>query len=45
MAQKAQTLFIDGLNGNEADGAVRFGLDGANYEIDLNSLLVDMEGS
>ena len=37
MAQKIQTLFIDDLDGGEADGAVRFGLDGTDYEIDLNA--------
>ena len=37
MAQKMQTLFIDDLDGSEADGTVRFGLDGADYEIDLNT--------
>ena len=37
MAQKIQTLFIDDIDGSEADGTVRFGLDGAEYEIDLNS--------
>ena len=37
MAQKVQTLFVDDLDGSEADGAVRFGLDGAEYEIDLNA--------
>ena len=37
MAQKIQTLFVDDLDGSEADGAVRFGLDGTDYEIDLNS--------
>lgn len=37
MAQKVQTLFIDDLDGSEADGTVRFGLDGTNYEIDLNT--------
>jgi len=36
MAQKIQTLFIDDLDGGEADGTVRFALDGASYEIDLN---------
>ncbi len=36
MAQKIQTLFIDDLDGSEADGTVRFGLDGADYEIDLS---------
>jgi nucleoid-associated protein Lsr2 len=37
MAQKVQTLFIDDLDGSAADGTVRFGLDGADYEIDLNA--------
>ena len=36
MAQKIQTLFIDDLDGSAAEGTVRFGLDGAEYEIDLN---------
>jgi hypothetical protein len=37
MAQKIQTLFIDDIDGGEAEGTVRFGLDGTEYEIDLNS--------
>ena len=37
MAEKVQTLFIDDLDGSEADGTVRFGLDSAEYEIDLNT--------
>jgi hypothetical protein len=37
MAQKIQTLFIDDLDGGEAEGTVRFSLDGAEYEIDLNA--------
>src|ERR1700730_6094313 len=37
MAQKVQTLFIDDRDGSEADGTVRFGLDGTDYEIDLNT--------
>ncbi len=37
MAQKIQILLIDDLDGSAADGAVRFGLDGAEYEIDLNA--------
>ncbi len=36
MAQKIETLFIDDLDGSEAEGTVRFGLDGTEYEIDLN---------
>ena len=37
MAQKIQTLLIDDLDGGEAAGTVRFGLDGAEYEIDLSA--------
>ena len=37
MVQKVQTLFIDDLDGSDAEGTVRFGLDGAEYEIDLNT--------
>ena len=37
MAQKIQTLFIDDLDGSEADGTVRFGLDGTDDESDLNT--------
>jgi hypothetical protein len=37
MAQKVQTLFVDDLDGSEAEGTVRFGLDSAEYEIDLNA--------
>ena len=36
MAQKILTLFIDDLDGSDAEGTVRFGLDGTMYEIDLN---------
>ncbi len=37
MAQKIQTLFVDDLDGSEAEGTVRFGLDGVSYEIDLST--------
>jgi hypothetical protein len=37
VAQKIQTLFIDDLDGSEAEGTVSFGLDGTEYEIDLNA--------
>ena len=37
MAQKIQTFFIDDLDGGEAEATVRFGLDGAEYEIDLSA--------
>jgi len=38
MAQRIQTLFIDDLDGSPAEGTVRFALDGAHYEIDLNAV-------
>jgi Lsr2 len=41
MAQKIQTLFIDDIDGGEADGTVRFSLDGTEYEIDLNTKHTD----
>ena len=37
MAQQVQTLFIDDIDGGDAEGTVRFGLDGTDYEIDLNA--------
>ena len=37
MVQRIQTLLIDDLDGGEADGTVRFGLDGTEYEIDLSA--------
>lgn len=37
MAQKIQILFVDDLDGREVEDTVRFGLDGAEYEIDLNA--------
>jgi hypothetical protein len=37
VAQKIQTLFIDDIDGGEAEGTVRFGLDGTDYEIDLSA--------
>ena len=37
MAQKIQTLFIDDIDGGEADGTIRFGLDATEYEIDLSA--------
>jgi hypothetical protein len=37
VAQKIQTLFIDDIDGSEAEGTIRFGLDGAEYEIDLSA--------
>jgi len=37
MAQRIQTLLIDDIDGGEAAGTVRFGLDGTEYEIDLSA--------
>jgi len=37
MAQKVQTFLIDDLDGSEAEDTVFFGLDGAQYEIDLST--------
>jgi len=37
VAQKIQVLFVDDLDGSQAEGTVRFGLDGTEYEIDLNA--------
>jgi hypothetical protein len=37
MAQKVQTRYIDDIDGGEAEGMVRFGLEGTDYEIDLSA--------
>jgi hypothetical protein len=37
MAQQIHTLFIDDIDGGPAEGPVRFGLDGTEYEIDLST--------
>src|ERR1700746_1577587 len=37
MAQKVQTFLIDDLDDSDAEGMVRFGLDGEQYEIDLST--------
>lgn len=37
MAQQIQTLFTDDIDGGPAEGTVRFGLDGTDYEIDLSA--------
>lgn len=37
MAQRVQTLLVDDLDGSEAETTIRFGLDGSDYEIDLNA--------
>jgi len=37
MAQKVVTILSDDLDGSEANETIKFGLDGAEYEIDLNN--------
>jgi DhnA family fructose-bisphosphate aldolase class Ia len=37
VAQKVQVILLDDLDGGEAEETVKFGLDGASYEIDLSS--------
>jgi hypothetical protein len=37
VAQQVVTSFEDDLTGGEAEGTVRFSLDGADWEIDLNA--------
>jgi len=36
VAQRIETLFVDDIDGGEAEGTIRFGLDGTDYEIDLS---------
>lgn len=37
MAKRVEVLLIDDCDGSDADETVQFALDGAGYEIDLNS--------
>lgn len=37
MAQKVQVLLVDDIDGGAADETIEFGVDGATYEIDLNT--------
>jgi hypothetical protein len=37
MAQKINVILVDDIDGSGADETVPFGLDGTQYEIDLNS--------
>ena len=41
MAQRMQVLYVDDIDGSEAEGTVRFGLGGTDYEIDLNKKHAD----
>jgi len=36
LAQRTQVLYIDDIDGSDAEGTIRFGLGGTDYEIDLN---------
>lgn len=37
MAKKVQVILIDDIDGSEAEETVEFGIDGASYQIDLNT--------
>jgi len=41
VAQRTQILYVDDIDGSQAEGTVRFGLDGAGYEIDLSKKHAD----
>jgi hypothetical protein len=41
VAQRTQILYVDDMDGSEAEGTVRFGLDGTDYEIDLSKKHAD----
>lgn len=41
MSQRTQVLYIDDIDGSAAEGTVRFGLAGTEYEIDLNKQHAD----
>jgi hypothetical protein len=41
MAQRAEIVFTDDMDGSEAAGTVRFGLQGTTYEIDLSQQNAD----
>lgn len=41
MGQRTQVLYVDDIDGSEAEGTVRFGLGGADYEIDLSKKHAD----
>jgi Lsr2 len=41
VAQRTQVLYVDDIDGSEAEGTIRFGLGGTDYEIDLNKKHAD----
>lgn len=41
MAQKVEIILLDDIDGTEADETIAFGLDGHEYEIDVNKKNAD----
>lgn len=41
MAQQVKVILVDDLDGGDADETVKFAVDGASYEIDLNRTNAD----
>jgi Lsr2 len=41
VAQRTQVLYVDDIDGSDAEGTVRFGFDGTGYEIDLSKKHAD----
>jgi hypothetical protein len=41
VVQRTQVLYVDDIDGSDAEGTVRFGFDGTDYEIDLNKQHAD----
>jgi Lsr2 len=41
VAQRTQVLYVDDIDGSDAEGTVRFGLGGTDYEIDLSKKHAD----
>jgi len=41
VAQRTQVLYVDDIDGSAAEGTMRFGLGGVDYEIDLNKKHAD----
>ena len=41
MAQRTQILYVDDIDGSAAEGTVRFGFGGTDYEIDLSKKHAD----
>ena len=41
MAQRTEVVFTDDVDGGEAQGTVRFAVDGQDYEIDLSAANAD----